>query len=150
MQHLEIQLKQKKKTLFFFSLTVCLSQFSLAFYIFRFSFACSHSHSSSRLYCPQSHSLGLHSFFPFFTKWLNSLLLFLHLFLLFFLPHASHQVCQDICDLMLGTYVNIELANLLRKRTLHVIKQIQDVFNASRNKISRLSVKTMQVYPRNK
>ena len=57
---------------------------------------------------------------------------------------------QDICDLMLGTYVNIELANTLTKCTLLVIWQIQDEFNASRNKVSSLSVKTMQVYPRNK
>ena len=49
---------------------------------------------------------------------------------------------------MLGTYVNIELANALTKRTLLVIGQIQDVFNVSRNEVSRLSVKGMQVCPR--
>ena len=58
--------------------------------------------------------------------------------------------CQDICDLMLRTYVKLELANPLTKHTLLVIVQIQDVFNASRNKVSRSSVKLMQVYPRNK
>ena len=54
----------KEKILFFFSLTalfltVYLSQFSLTLYIFLFSFTCSHSRSSPRLHCPQSHSLGL-------------------------------------------------------------------------------------------
>ena len=51
---------------------------------------------------------------------------------------------------MLGTYVNIELANALTKRILLVIGQIQDMFNASRNEVLRLSVKGMQVCPRNK
>ena len=51
---------------------------------------------------------------------------------------------------MLGTYVILELANPLTKRTLLIIGQIQDVFNASRNNVSSSSVKTMQVYPRNK
>ena len=54
----------KEKTFFFFSLTALfltmyLSQFSLALYIFLFSFACSHARSSPRLHCPQSHSLGI-------------------------------------------------------------------------------------------
>ena len=58
----------KKKPLFFFLLTtlfltVYLSQFSLAIYIFLFSFACFHSRSSPKLHCPQSHTLGL--FFTF-------------------------------------------------------------------------------------
>ena len=60
------------------------------------------------------------------------------------------SICQDICESMLGTYINIELVNPLTKCTLLVIGQIQDVFNASRNKVSSLSVKAMQVYPRNK
>ena len=51
---------------------------------------------------------------------------------------------------MLGTYVKLELANPLTKHTLLVIGQIQDVFNASRNKVSRLSAKAMQICPRNK
>ena len=51
---------------------------------------------------------------------------------------------------MLGTYVNIELANLLTKRTLLVIWQIYDVFNASKNKVSSSSVKTMQVCQKKK
>ena len=46
---------------------------------------------------------------------------------------------------MLGTYVNVELANPLRKRTLLVIEYIQDVFNTLRNKVSSLSIKAMQV-----
>ena len=46
---------------------------------------------------------------------------------------------------MLGTYVNVELANPLRKRTLLVIEQIQDVFNTLRNKVSSSSIKAMQV-----
>ena len=58
-------------------------------------------------------------------------------------------ICQDICDLMLGTYVNLELANPLTKHTLLIIRQIQDVFNALRNKVSSSSVKAVQVYPRN-
>ena len=41
-----------------------LSQFSLTRSIFLFSFACSHSHSSSRLHYPQSNSQGLLFFFP--------------------------------------------------------------------------------------
>ena len=50
--------------------------------------------------------------------------------------------CQDVCDLILGTYVNIELANHLTKHTLLVIRQILDVFNASRNKsLSKKQVK---------
>ena len=44
---------------------------------------------------------------------------------------------------MLRTYVNIELVNLLTKRTLLIIRQIQDVFNVSRNKSSNPSVKAM-------
>ena len=56
--------------------------------------------------------------------------------------------CQDICESMLGTYVNIELANPLTKCILLVIGQIQDVFNASRNKVLSSSVKAMQVYLR--
>ena len=47
---------------------------------------------------------------------------------------------QDIC----GTCQNIchvELANLLTKCTLLVIRQIQDVFNTSRNKSSSLVLK---------
>ena len=36
----------------------------------------------------------------------------------------------------------------MTKRTLLVIGQIKDVFNASRNKVSSLSVKVMQVCPR--
>ena len=51
---------------------------------------------------------------------------------------------------MLGTYVNIELANLLTKCTLLVIWQIYDVFNALRNKVSSSSVKAMQVYQKQK
>ena len=51
---------------------------------------------------------------------------------------------------MLRTYVKLELANTLTKHILLVIGQIQDVFNASRNKVSRLTVKAMQVCPRNK
>ena len=62
----------------------------------------------------------------------------------------NHILFQDICDLMLGTYVNLELANHLTIRTLLVIGQIQDVFYTSRNKVSSSSVKTMQVYLRNK
>ena len=58
--------------------------------------------------------------------------------------------CQDICESLLGTYVNIELANPLTKSSLFVIRQIQDVFNASTNKVSSSSVKAMQVCPRNK
>ena len=49
---------------------------------------------------------------------------------------------------MLETYVNIELTNPLIKRTSLVIRLIQDVFNTSRNKVSRLSVKAMQFCPR--
>ena len=60
------------------------------------------------------------------------------------------QICQDICDLMLGTNVKLELANPLTKRTLLVIGQFQDVFNDSRNKVSSSSVKAMQICPRNK
>ena len=37
--------------------------------------------------------------------------------------------------IMLGTYVNVELANPLTKRTLLVIWQIQDVFNTSRTRV---------------
>ena len=51
---------------------------------------------------------------------------------------------------MLGTYVKLELANPLTKYILLVIGQIYDVFNASRNKVSRSSVKTIQIYLRNK
>ena len=51
---------------------------------------------------------------------------------------------------MLGTYVNIELANPLTKHNLLVIGKIQDVFDTSRNKVSKSSVKVMQVYPKNK
>ena len=67
-------------------------------------------------------------------------------FLLGLTKMLSSQVqkfCQDICDLMLGTYVNLELVNPLTKCTLLVIWQIQNVFNASRNKVSSISVKAM-------
>ena len=50
---------------------------------------------------------------------------------------------------MLGTYVNLELANPLTKHTLLIIGQIQDAFNTLRNKVSSSSVKAMQVFPRN-
>ena len=49
---------------------------------------------------------------------------------------------------MLGTYVNIELANTQTKRTLLVFGLIQDVFNTLKNNVSSSSVKVMQVYPR--
>ena len=49
---------------------------------------------------------------------------------------------------MLGTYVNVELANLLTKHTLLEFEQIYGVFNASKNKVSSSSVKAMQVCPR--
>ena len=43
---------------------------------------------------------------------------------------------------MLGTYVNIYvMANLLTKRTLLVIGQIQDMFNTSKNKSSSIVLK---------
>ena len=58
----------------------------------------------------------------------------------FFLFYTTN-FCQDICDLMLGTYVNLELANPLTKCTLLVIGQIQDVFNTSKNKSSSLVLK---------
>ena len=32
------------------------------------------------------------------------------------------MLCYDVCDSMLGTYVNIELANPITKRTLLVIR----------------------------
>ena len=51
---------------------------------------------------------------------------------------------------MLGTFVNLELANPLTKRTLLVIGYIYDVFNTLWNKVSSSSVKAMQVCPRNK
>ena len=44
--------------------------------------------------------------------------------------------------IMLGTYVNVELANPLTKRTLLVIWQIQDVFNTSRTKFQVQVLKT--------
>ena len=49
---------------------------------------------------------------------------FSHIFICFVMvlsQIAKEGNCYDICDLMLGTYVNIELANPLTKRTLLVI-----------------------------
>ena len=53
---------------------------------------------------------------------------------------------------LLGTYVTIlcNWLNPLTKRTLLVFGYIQDEFNTSRNFVSRSSVKTMRVCPRNK
>ena len=52
----------------------------------------------------------------------------------FILKYGSYNnICQDICDLILGTYVKIELINPLTKCTLLVIGQFQDVFNTSKN-----------------
>ena len=50
---------------------------------------------------------------------------------------------------LLGTYVTI-LCNwlILTKRTLLIFGQIQNMFNASRNCVSRSNVKAMQVCPR--
>ena len=54
--------------------------------------------------------------------------------------------------LFVRTYVNhvrnichLELANLLTKRILLIIREIYDVFNTSRNKSSSPSVKAMQI-----
>ena len=54
-------------------------------------------------------------------------------------------LCQDICDSMLGTYVNILCNWLILCQNALVIWQIQVVFNTSRNKVSSSSVKAMQV-----
>ena len=67
--------------------------------------------------------------------------LIFHLFVVVLSRIAKGGDCQDIYDLMLGTYVKIKLANLLTKHTLLVIGQIQDVFNTSKNKSSSLVLK---------
>ena len=73
---LEIQF-EKKKSLFFFSLTAFfltayLSQFSLTLSIFSFSFACSHSRSSSRLTLSSHFGTSL-LYSPIFTGRMASL-----------------------------------------------------------------------------
>ena len=87
--------KLKKNYLFLFThYTLChcisLTIFSYSL-LFSLSFTCSHSRSSLRLQCPQSHSLGL-LLLSSTPSGRMVFLLFLHLFLLFFLPHASHQI----------------------------------------------------------
>ena len=49
------------------------------------------------------------------------LLLYANLFVVVLSRIAKGGNCYDICDLMLGTYVELELANPLTKRTLLVI-----------------------------
>ena len=65
-------------------------------------------------------------------------------------PNSDYNliILLEYIWIMLGIYVNIELANLLTKRTLLVIGYIYDVFNTSRNKVSSSSVKAIQVCPR--
>ena len=48
--------------------------------------------------------------------------LIFHLFVVVLSRITKGGDCYDICDLMLGTYVNLELANPLTKRTLLVIR----------------------------
>ena len=98
-------LRKKKNTLFFFSLTtlfltVYLSQFPLALCIFLFSFACSHSRSSPRLHCTKSHSLEL--LFPllFFLPTSRMTSLFISSsfpsFLPFTLLTSNHNKCNSL------------------------------------------------------
>ena len=47
--------------------------------------------------------------------------LIVHLFVVILSRIAKGGDFLDMCDLMLGTYVNLELANPLTKRTLLVI-----------------------------
>ena len=74
---------------------------------------------------------------PFKILWFYLLILNVN-FYYFVLGHVNHV--RNICHL--------ELANILTKRTLLVIREIYDVFNTSRNKSSSPSVKAMQIYPR--
>ena len=82
--------------------------------LFFSSFACSHSHSSSRLHqssvslagtslfsgTSHLHPLGLHFFSPSsLAEW--PLYLFLHLFILFSLSHSSYQVTINASQLIL-------------------------------------------------
>ena len=62
----------------------------------------------------------------------------------------SDQFCQDICDSLVRNICHyfMQLAYPLTKHTLLVFGQIQDVFNTSRNYVSRSSVGDMQVCPR--
>ena len=91
----QIYILSKEKTLFFFSLTALfltmyLSQFSLTLIYFSpLLFALTRTFFKAAL---SPHFHWDFSYWLFLcTNWPNSLLLF-HLFLLFFLPHASHQV----------------------------------------------------------
>ena len=98
-------LSKKKLSSAFYSLSHCISPiiFSYSLYFSLFPFTCSHSHSSSRLQCPQSHSRGS----VLFSSTPNGRMvfpLFLHLFLLFFLSTrftSNHNKCKhpslDFC-----------------------------------------------------
>ena len=98
-----------KKTLFFFSLTalfltVYLSQFSLTLSIFSFSFACSHSRSSSRLALSSHFGTSLLFFLrtsllqPIFTGRMASLFISSSFpsFLPFTLFISSHTKCKPL------------------------------------------------------
>ena len=74
---------------------------------------------------------------PFKILWFYLLILNVN-FYYFVLGHVNHV--RNICHL--------ELTNLLTKRTLLVFGQIQDVFNTSRNLVSRTTAKAMQVCSR--
>ena len=50
------------------------------------------------------------------------ILSYVHLFVVVLSRIAKGGNCYDICDLMLGTYVNLELANPLTKYILLVIE----------------------------
>ena len=78
-----------------------------------------------------SKSLGLEGVSPFFFQ-------------------KFWHICQDICESLVRNICHyfMELAYPLIKHTLLVFGQIQDVFNTSRNCVSRSSVEDMQVCPR--
>ena len=76
----------KKKLSFSFH-SLFLSQFPLALYNFFFSFTYSHSRYSSRLHCPQSHSLEL---LPF--SLLHQMAEWPYFILSSFIPSTSHKL----------------------------------------------------------
>ena len=113
----------KKKTLFFFSLTALfLTVYFLLLSLFFFSLLLALTHAALQD-CTSPHTLGLHLFFPFGTSLLQPiftgrwpLYLFLHLFLLFFLSHSSHQVTINGSQLILTLLQPISFLQLFLSR----------------------------------
>ena len=118
-------MSKEKLSFSFHSLLSSHRVFSLSLSIFFFSFACSQSCSSSRLRQSSISFAGTSLFSGGFTSSPPSslaewpLYFFLHLFLLFFLSHSSHQVTINASQLILTLLQSISFLQLsLNRMTL--------------------------------